>query len=45
MAENERPPREDVVDVAVPVDVDEVCAFAALDEERRAADGSKRADR
>ena len=44
MAENERPPGEDVVEVAVAVDVDEVRAFAALDEERRAAHGSKRAD-
>ena len=44
MAEDQRPPGEDVVDVAVAVDVDEVRALAALDEERRAADGSERAD-
>ena len=42
--EDQRPPREDVVDVAVPVDVDEVRALAALDEERRAADRPERAD-
>ena len=45
VAEDQRAPREDVVDVAVPVDVDEVCALAALDEERRAADRLERAYR
>ena len=39
--EDQRPPGEDVVDVAVAVDVDQVRALAALDEERRAADGPK----
>ena len=43
VAEDQRPPREDVVDVAVPVDVDEVRALAAVDEERRAADRLERA--
>ena len=45
VAEDQRAPREDVVDVAVAVDVDEVRALAALDEERRAADRAERAHR
>ena len=43
VAEDQRPPGQDVVDVPVAVDVDEVRALAALDEERRAADGPERA--
>ena len=43
VAEDERPPRQDVVDVAIPVDVDEVRALAAVDEERRATDRLERA--
>jgi hypothetical protein len=39
MAEDQRAPGQHVVDVPIPVDIDEVRAFAALDEERRAADG------
>ena len=35
VAVDERPPRADVVDVAVAVDVDELRALAALDEDRR----------
>ncbi len=44
VAEDQRPPREDVVDVAIPVDVDEVGALPALDEQRRPADRLERAD-
>ena len=40
--EDERPPRKDVVDVAVTVDVDEIRALAALDEERLPTDGFER---
>ena len=43
VAEDQRAPRADVVDVAVAVDVEEVRALAAVDEERRAADGAERA--
>ncbi len=42
VTEDERPPGEDVVDVAVPVDVDEVRALSALDEHRAAADCPER---
>ena len=45
MTEDQRAPREDVVDVAIAVDVDEVRALAALDEERRAADRAEGAHR
>ncbi len=45
VAEDQRAPREDVVHVAVPVDVDEIRALAAVDEERRAADRLERAHR
>ena len=38
VAEDQRPPRADVVDVAVPVDVDELGALAPLDEDRVAPD-------
>ena len=40
----ERPPRADVVDVAVPVHVGELRALAALDEDRAAAHRPERAD-
>src|SRR5581483_4240082 len=44
--EDERAPRADPVEVAVPVDVDEVRAFPALDEERLVqADGAHRPHR
>ena len=43
VAVDERPPRAHVVDVAVAVDVDELGAVAALDEDRVAADGAHRA--
>ena len=45
VAEDQRPPGEDVVEIAVAVDVDEVRALAALDEERVAADRAERAHR
>jgi hypothetical protein len=45
MAEDEWSPRENVVDVAVAVHVDDVGAFAPIDEERRPSDGAKRAHR
>ena len=38
VAVDQRPPRADLVDVAVAVDVEELGALAALDEERVAAD-------
>src|SRR5262249_61927272 len=41
MAQDQRPPREHVVDVPVPVDVHEIRAIAPLDEERRASDRAK----
>ena len=43
--EDQRAPGEDVVDVAVAVDVDEVRALAALDEEWCATDGTERPNR
>ena len=45
VAEDERPPRAHVVDVVVAVDVDDLGAVAALDEDRVAADGAHRAHR
>ena len=45
VAEDERAPREDVVDVPVPVDVDEVRALTPVDEERRPPDRLERPDR
>ena len=44
VTEDQRAPREHVVDVAVPVDVDEIGALAAIDEERRAAHRLERTD-
>ena len=37
--EHQRPPRQDVVDVAVPVDVEQPGPFAPVDEQRIAPDG------
>ena len=45
VAEDQRPPRADVVEVAVAVDVEEVRPLAAGDEQRLAADGAERAGR
>ena len=45
VAVDQRAPRADPVDVAVAVDVDELGALAALDEDRVAADRAHRADR
>ena len=42
---DQRPPRADVVDVAVAVDVEQLRALAALDEERVAPDRAHRAHR
>src|SRR5262245_58738823 len=42
MAENHRPPRADVVDVTMVIDVVEVCSLAACDEDRFAADSAER---
>ena len=41
VSEDQRPEGEDVVDVAVPVDVEEVCTLPALDEDGGAADGTE----
>ena len=43
MAENRRPPCADVVDEFVAIDIPDVRAVGALDEERLAADAAKRA--
>ena len=45
VAEDERPPRQDVVHVPIAVHVDEVGPLASLDEERRAADRAEGAHR
>ena len=45
MTQNHRAPRADVVDVFLAVGIVEVCALAALEKYRRAADGAKRAYR
>ena len=45
VAEDHRPPRPDVVDVAVAVDVDEPRALALAEEDGRSADGAKGAHR
>ena len=45
VAEDERPPGADVIEVAVAVEVEEVRPFAAGDEERLAADGRRRPGR
>ena len=45
VAEDERAPRADVVDVAVAVHVDELGAQSALDEDRVAPDGAHRPHR
>ena len=45
MAEDHRPPRSDVVDQAVPIDVGEPRAVGSLDEKGCSTDGSKRARR
>ena len=45
VSEDQRPEGEDVVDVAVPVDVEEVCTLPALDEDGGAADGTEGAHR
>ena len=45
VAEDGRPPGADVVEIALAVGIPQVGAFAARDEARRAADGSKRAHR
>src|SRR3546814_7385441 len=42
VAGDHRPPRTDVVDVAVAVDIEQVRPFGALDEERLAADRLER---
>src|SRR5262245_49668995 len=42
VAEDQRPPREDVVDVAVAVDVDEIRTFTSLDEQWPSADRLER---
>ena len=44
MAEYHRPPRADVIDVAVAVGVGDVSTRRLADEQRRAADRAKRAD-
>ena len=45
MAEDQRAPRADVVDVAIAVDVVEIGRFAALEKDRLAADAAERAGR
>ena len=45
VAEDHRPPGADVIDVALSLGVDEVRAFGAGNEARRAADGAKGAHR
>ena len=42
VAEDQRPPRADVIEVAIAVDVEEIGPFAAGDEERLAADARRR---
>ena len=44
MAEEQGPPRADEIDVAVPVDVDHVRTFTAVEEAWGAADRAERAD-
>jgi hypothetical protein len=41
VSKDEWPPREDIVDVPVPVDVVEVRSLAALDEKRLSANGTE----
>jgi hypothetical protein len=45
MTQNHRAPRQDVVDVAVPIDVVEAGAFGALDKPGLASDGAEGAHR
>src|SRR5687768_15160684 len=45
VAEDERPPGEDVVDVLVAIEIEQARARPALDEERVAADGAESPDR
>src|SRR5262245_32999324 len=45
MAQDERPPRADVIEIPIAVDVEEIRPFAALDERRLPADGAERARR
>src|SRR5690606_9609462 len=45
VAQDERAPRPDMVEIAGAVGVPDVRAFAARDEARRAADGAERAHR
>jgi hypothetical protein len=42
VAEDHRPPRADVVDVALALGIEQVRPFGAGDEARRAADGAER---
>ncbi len=42
VAQDHRPPRADVVDVAVAVDVEEIGPFGAVEEDRLAADAAER---
>ena len=44
VAQDQRPPGTDVVDVFVAIDIEDVRSFAARDERRRAADAAKGAD-
>jgi hypothetical protein len=45
MSEDERPPRPDVVDVLVPVNVVEVASSTPFDERRSDTEGAERSDR
>ena len=45
MAENRRPPRADVVDESIPVDVPDARAFGLAHKKRLAANGAKSPDR
>ena len=42
MPQNERPPRADVIDVAIAIDIPQIRSFTALNDNRLSADAAKR---
>ncbi len=45
MAEDHRAPREDIIDVTIAIDVEKICPFAPINEDRIAADAAERPGR